>query len=376
MKKQYFFAHLFVRAAKGLAVLALLIGTGFCVLQYSQANNAASQISYRPSSHLQRALDKLKDAFLDTEEIISAFNKDNQATTPVVQGPRFPPVIDSSTDFSQTDRELARVDVERQKLKESIVNRFEALVKSIEEKLHVYAAALHSTPSPTPAANQNSVSVIISSPSGTSHEGSLFSSSLGTSDATERGENLSERKEFLKILGTKAESVENRTTLNEAADQLERLGKLLPEKFEARVAQSEHASTQSNEPRAEGGKVLPSERVAGQLEKLRGDVRQTLLTSWTLDETFDQAVDLNSAERDKYRQANLTQKGIWISATSRMVIGALTAALASLLVLVFADLVQTQLDTAVSGNLMADTILALRGLVRPTSPSEPPHPEA
>src|SRR5207253_4184375 len=95
-------------------------------------------------------------------------------------------------------------------------------------------------------------------------------------------------------------------------------------------------------------KVLPSERVAHQLEQLRGGVRQMLLTSWTLDDTFEQVADLDSAERDKYRAAILAQKSIWLSATSRIVIGLLATGFVSLLIVVFADLVQTQLDTATS----------------------------
>ena len=41
MKKQYFFARLFVRTAKGLALLVILFGIGFCVLRCYQASSAA-----------------------------------------------------------------------------------------------------------------------------------------------------------------------------------------------------------------------------------------------------------------------------------------------------------------------------------------------
>ena len=139
MKKQYSFAHLFVRAAKALALLVILIGVGFCVLRYYQASIAAGAVAYRPSSHLQQALDRLKAAFLATEQIIDSFNAGNQSKTPNFQAPRFPLVIDSENDFARISAELSRVDHERQQLKESIVSRFENLVESIEEKLHVAA---------------------------------------------------------------------------------------------------------------------------------------------------------------------------------------------------------------------------------------------
>jgi rubrerythrin len=369
VKKQYFFAYLFVRAAKGLALLVILIGVGFCVLRYYQASIAAGAVAYQPSSHLQQALDRLKAAFLATEQIIDSFNAGNQSKTPNFQAPRFPLVIDSENDFARISAELSRVDHERQQLKESIVSRFENLVKSIEEKLHAYSAVLQSSPSPTTATAQNLISKATPTPSPTSREESLFLSQLGSSDANERSENLKERKEFLKVLAMRAENADNRVILGEAADQLERLAKLLPERFNASTAaQPDTATASSKDPQAEQhGKVLLSERVARQLEQLRGGVRQMLLTSWTLDDTFEQVANLGSAERDKYRAAILAQKSVWLSAASRIVIGLLATGLVSLLIVVFADLVQTQLDTATSSGTVADAVNALRGQVAQVS---------
>jgi hypothetical protein len=305
----------------------------------------------------------LKDAFLATEQIIESFNAGNQSTAPNFQAPRFPRVIDSDDDLARIGAELSRIDRERQQLKESIVSRFETFVKSIEEKLHAYAAVLQSSPSPTPATAQNLISNATPTPK--SREESLFLFQLGTSDANERSANLKERKEFLKVLAMRAENADNRVILGEAADQLERLAKLLPERFNASTAaQPDTATASSKEPRADGdGKVLPSERVARQLEQLRGGVRQMLLTSWSLDDALEQAVNLDSAEREKYREAILAQINIWLSAASRIVIGLLATGLVSLLIVVFGDLVQTQLDTATSSGAVADAINALRGSV-------------
>ena len=130
MKKQYFFARLFVRTAKGLALLVILFGIGFCVLRCYQASSAADAVAYQPSPHLQQALDGLKDTFLSTEQIVDSFNAGNQSTTPGVQGPRFPIVIDSNDDLDRIATELSRVDQERQKLKESIVARLRASRRS------------------------------------------------------------------------------------------------------------------------------------------------------------------------------------------------------------------------------------------------------
>jgi len=236
MKKQYFFARLFVRTAKGLALLVILFGIGFCVLRCYQASSAADAVAYQPSPHLQQALDGLKDTFLSTEQIVDSFNAGNQSTTPGVQGPRFPIVIDSNDDLDRIATELSRVDQERQKLKESIVARFETFVKSIEEKLHAYAAVLQPSPSATPATGQDLVPTAEPAPPAAPPDEALFSSKLNASGAHDRYANLTERKEFLKVLGVKAENAENRVILGEAAEQLERLAKLLPEKFDASTA--------------------------------------------------------------------------------------------------------------------------------------------
>ena len=377
MKKQYFYASLFVSAAKGLAVLTALIGIGFCVLRYYQTSVAAAAIAYQPSPQLQQALSRLKDAFLTAEQIAKSFNDGNQSTTPGVDAPRFPPVINSTDDFSQIAGELSRVDQERQQLKESIVSRFETLVKSIEEKLNAYVAVLLSR-SPSPAPGESLITHASPSPSPIARQESLFSSQLATSRANERRTNLSERKEFLKALANKAENADNRLILGEAADQLDRLAKLLPKKLDASpVAQPDATSTPREEPQAEqGGELLPSERVARQLQQLRGAVRQILLTSWILDDAFEQAANLNLAEQEKYRAAMVAQTSIWLSTTWRILIGLLATGLASLMIVVLADLVRTQLDTATSSSSVADAINSLRGSVTNLPAPEPPVEEA
>jgi hypothetical protein len=361
VNRHYFFASLFVRTAKSLAIIVALIGIGFCVLRYYQASVAVGAVAYQPSPQLQRALDKLKDSYLSAQQIVDSFNEGNQSAAPGLEPPRFPLVVDSAEDFTRIAAELSRLDQVRGQLKDSIVGHFEERVKSIEGKLHAYAAALRSAPSPAPASNADP------SPDPPPREESLFSQ-LGVSDANDRRANLNERKEFLKTLATKAENADNRATLSEATEQLERLSKLLPEKFDAASAAEPDSPAKGPGPEPSNSTLL-SERVAHQLEQLRGAVRQVLLTSWTIDDAFKQATDLSLTERDKDRAATLAEQGIWLSATSRIVIGLLATGLACLVILVFADLVQTQLDTATNSSTVADAINSLRGSV--THLSEP-----
>jgi hypothetical protein len=242
------------------------------------------------------------------------------------------------------------------------------LVKSIEEKLRAYAAGLHFSSATDPSPVQSPAW----SPPLMSRQDSLFSPALQANETNERRANLIHEKEFLEMLGTKAENADNRSRLKEAAVQLERLSKLLPEKFETPVsALLDPGSTPSNNPASEPTrKPFLSERVADELEQLRREVRQMLLTSWTLDDSFEQASGINFVERDKCRVATLAQEGIWLSGVSRMLIGALTAVLVSFLILAYADLLQTQLGLATNTEVVADAIRALRGLAISSSQSE------
>jgi hypothetical protein len=376
MKEPYFFGYLFVRAAKGLALLVLLIGSGFCLLQYSQANTAASAVAYQPSVSLQRSLARLKDAFSVTEHTVSSFNTDNQLTTPSVQEPRFPTVINSNADFVHVNDALSRIDQDRQQLKQSIVSRFESSVKSIEEKLRAYAAGLGSLPLPTPAAVPSPVSVATPLPFLSQQQESLFSPKLDTDEINKRSAKLTRRKELLKVLETKAENPENRAKISEAVNQLTLLSKLLPEKFETSVAApSQPTPTLSDEPGTEQSRTVSlSERTAAQLQQLRGEVRQILLTSWTLDDSFEQATEISATARDKCRVSTLAQKGIWLSAVSRILIGLLAAILGSFLMLVCSDVVQTLLTTVANTSVVADAVNALRGSVAPSSERESRQP--
>jgi len=273
-------------------------------------------------------------------------------------------MISVNADFVAVADTLARADLDRRLLKQSVVSRFDALVRSIETKLRTYAAGLGSlpSPSPSPAASSSAGATPASVSLPTQEEESLFSSRLHAAEVDRRNANLGLRQEFLKVLETKAENPENRSSLNEAVDQLKILQRLLPEELESSAAApSEPPSAEVNLGTEKSSKILPSERVASQLEQLRGEVRQTFLSPWTLDDAFEQASDLAAVERDKCRVADLAQKGIWLSTVSRILIGLLAAALASLVILVCADLVKTFLDTASHTGVVADAINAMRG---------------
>ena len=358
MKRQYFFGYLFVKARTELALLVMSIGIGYCVLEYSQAKASASATAYQPSAPLARSLAGLTDSFSTTQRAINAFNTEHQLTTPDVQSPHLPTVVASDADFGAVDQALSNVDRQRELLKQSIVSRFETLIGGIETKLRAYAATVKgASPSPSPSQETGSVVVTTTGPTEVQvkSEGSVFSPRLNLAETTKRGSDLNAQMEFLEVLKSKAENPQNRANLTEAVAQLEGLSKLLPEKTEPESPASGPDDIDL------GSKLLPSERVALQLQQLRSQVRQIFLTSWKLDEAFQEANDLASVERDKCRVATLAQKGIWLSMTSRILVALLVAVLACFVILVCADLVKTFLDTASHTGVVADAINAMRG---------------
>src|SRR5207249_530139 len=109
---------------------------------------------------------------------------------------------------------------------------------------------------------------------------------LRAEEAAARNLQLTSSREFLKVLGTKAENAENRAKLIESADQLDALAKLLPEKVEAPPElPSQPGIPEATEPRVEQAhKAVTAEKIADQIQQLRSRVQQALLTSWLLDE--------------------------------------------------------------------------------------------
>src|SRR5690348_2050519 len=123
---------------KDLALLVMTAGVGFCVLQYSQATTATAAVAYQSSLNLQQALSKLQEAVSATAELVDSFDKDNETKGPAIEPPAFPTVIESNNDFERVGEQLIRINQDLQDLKQSVVNRFETSIASIEEKLHTY----------------------------------------------------------------------------------------------------------------------------------------------------------------------------------------------------------------------------------------------
>jgi hypothetical protein len=354
--KKYFFGYLFVRIAKLLAIIIVIAGVGFALLEYSQASVASASRAYQPSDLLRRDLDHLKHVFSKAQELVSSFNRSNKSSSRQVTRAEFPAVVGSNRGFDRLDRALASLDQEKQLLKQSMVNRFDTLTSEIEQKLRSHAAALQ--PSPPPVVPPSHPVSQTPAPQTTvvHQQNSLFSRGISSTEIEARRSKLIDSREFLRVLENKAENPENKSKLAESAAQVDALARLLvsPEREEPTpVMQSQSAPSAALPQAGQVNQVVTAETIADQLERLRETVKNALTNSWALDDAFDEALSVSKTEKQLCHVASLEQERIWLSATGQIGTSLLAAVLAAFLILVFADLTQTLLDTATNTGVIA-----------------------
>lgn len=354
--KKYFFGYLFVRIAKLLAIIAVIAGVGFALLEYSQASVASASRAYQPSDVLRLDLDHLKHVLSKTQELVSSFNRSNKSSSPQVTRAGFPAVVGSNRGFDRLDTALSSLDQERRQLKQSIVNRFDTLTSEIQQKLRSHAAALQPTPPPVPPPLPPASQTPAPQTTVVHQQTSVFSRGISSAEIDARRSKLIDSREFLKVLENKAENPENKSKLAESADQLDALARFLvsPEREEPTPVMQSQSVPSAALPQAEQvHRVVTAETIADQLERLRETVRNALTNSWALDDAFDEAVSVAKTEKQLCHVASLEQERIWLSAAGQIGTSLLAAVLLAFLILVFADLTQTLLDTATNTGMIA-----------------------
>ena len=353
--KKYFFGYLFVRIAKLLAVLTVLAGVGFALFKLEQASIAAQSASYQPSLALKDSLTRLADSLASSRQLVSAFCEQNGGALAVSKNIDFSGPLRDNDELARLSTGLGQADDERRQLKEAVVTRFEVLVSDIQNKLRAHAAevtppvaaaGVAAAPAPRPVLQPASVPA--------DQPETLYTGQISNYEIQQRTAVLDKGKDLLKVLESAAEDAGNRRTLVDSESQLDALSHLFPTKIEAPMTVEQPA--QFNRPYAVAAprRELNAEKVADQLARLQGTVRQTMLTAWTVDADYAQAVDLAAGESARCRVATLNVKGIWLAAFGQLGLALLVAVFAAFLVLVLADFMQTLLDTATNTGITAN----------------------
>ncbi len=356
--RKYFFGYLFVKIAKVLAAFALLVGVGYCCWKFGQAHLAADAVDYRPSDFLQNRLGRLSAVAQNTRKIVEAFA--GQTVLGEMKEPTFTRYASSNSDFNSLNAELTKLDQDRQRMKQGVTSRFNARISSIEEKLRQRAATLAKADStsaapssaPTPTSEPSATPVPLAN-----EQETLYVGSLAGPEIERRRASLENTRQLLILLETGAENPQNRRTLTDAEAQLDQLAGLLPQVPEPIAPDSPSApeSAAVNVPEhTPVPKTFNAEKVANELRANRFQVGAAILSSWELDEAFTQASELVSVESGKCRIASFAVKGIWLSFFGQVGLAILATALFAFLILVFADLTQTLLDTATNTGITAE----------------------
>ena len=354
--KKYFFGYLFVRIAKLLAVLTVLAGVGYALFRLEQASIAAQSASYQPSLPLAQSLARLTDTLADSRQLVNVFCEQNGGAAPTIQPVNFSGSVHDNESFTRLSNELRQADQARHQLKEALVTRFESLVAGIESKLRAHAAEIAPvTPPPVGTAGAAPVSSPRPTPVPQNETETLYTGQMTSYDIQQKTSVLDRGKELLKVLESAAEDPGNRKSLTDSVSQLDALSHLLPAKIEAPAVADQPAQIDRSSPMPAPRRELNAEKVAEQLARLRGSVRQTMLTAWTVDNVYAQADTLAAEEGGRCRLATLAVKGIWLAAFGQLGLALLVAIFVAFLVLVLADFMQTLLDTATNTGIMADT---------------------
>jgi hypothetical protein len=210
--KKYFFGYLFVKIAKLLAVLALLVGTGYSLWKYGQAHLAADSVSYRPSDVLQGQLTNLTSAERSTERIVKGFAGEDAVGPMTV--PNLTREAASNADFESLKQQLAQLDHDRQQMKGAVTSRFNKMIGEIEEKLRARAAALAAAsapPSAGPVAPSATPVPVSTPPPAANEKETLYVENLASDEIERRTAALEKAKQLLIVLQTAAENPQNRS---------------------------------------------------------------------------------------------------------------------------------------------------------------------
>ena len=114
--KKYFFGYLFVRIAKILAIVIVIIGIAYALVQFEQASIAADSVRYLSNPTLREEVEKLFARSSEAERLVSEFTGNRKLKSQVSVG-RVPNETTSMSDFQRLAEQLKTIDRQRQMLK-------------------------------------------------------------------------------------------------------------------------------------------------------------------------------------------------------------------------------------------------------------------
>ena len=353
--RQYFFGYLFVRLARTLAVLALLITGGGIWYLATDYNLQSMRVRYYRSGTLDLKLRELQEELAFAQQEVERVA--NTGNLPPIE---FSPAPNDSVGFEKIQTELRMVDERRGALKEQVIADFkkkaEALrsriQETIEEIQQARAAGAPSTPSQsaTPAPISQSSTPTLQA----TQTRSVFENLSGL-DVQSMRETLDHVSQFFDDLAAKAEKEENKKLISDTKRALARVSEWLPNE------QADQSSTNfttplpatpSPAPGAAAPQAPPPDPLTTAMEnELKIDnaieaVQSQISRPWRLDSLF---IDTTQVMENEAAQCRGSENAVhmlrltFALKLAKLLIGGLVVAF---LILVFADFIQSFFDTA------------------------------
>ncbi len=286
------------RFSKTVGFFLFIAGLGVAGWFYAQQSPRIDSARYRESTMLRDRLVRLETNYGSTQRLVIQFKGTGAFPpeySPAANKPQFLPSYSESKDFPQLRGELGKISSGKEAMKQYTVNRFEFLVSEIQKKLLAHAAAIAPpTPTPVPAPQATPTPTPNPVPQTVSQYRELYDHRLSASESETRICTLTDAKKYLDGLVSASENPENKKTLEDSVAEVGVLSKLIPSISDAPPAPAPTRSVSPIYP--EKREPVQAEKVAARLGEIRNSVRQAILSSWELDDSFDQVSQLASNE--------------------------------------------------------------------------------
>ncbi len=281
------------RFAKTFGCLFIVAGLGVAASLFQQMTPMLNSARYHESGLLSERLARLKSQYEESQRLVMQF-KGTEEFPPEYSAaafkPQFPSRAASADDFQRMREQLSQVATGRDAMKGFVVNRFNALLLEIQQKLLAHAASLKPAPAAAPSPQTKPL------PAPPSDFDALYNSDLASSTIHSRKSSLDDAKQFLGVLRSSAENPENKKKLEDSIAEVDLLAKLFPTRNDSPDADANPA-LDSREP-------LNAEKVALRLSQMRENVRQAVLSSWALDEAYDRALETLESEQRSFASSD------------------------------------------------------------------------
>lgn len=337
---RYRFAHLFVRLSRALGVVLLICGLAFAAYRFVIQNSQADAARYRKNAEVDLLLSKVES---EAERAVRILGNTISEMGDTSDGSPFSPLpkgLETVAQYTKLSDMLAAYKVKTNAIKAATVLAFERGVEGIRLKLIKHAEAIAgqkvTIQSRTGSEQQKSSgSNVIASE--TEH---LFTYLTNEARRT-RANALADVWNYLEGLEKASEQPENKEVIKNTNARLVWLMSLIPSPVEItqRRAVREEATVNVRE-------NVKAEQIADVLKQAIRVVHENVLESWKLDDAIDQATTKSLTEKDRCEIATHTARMFRIQGWEETFLYAIATLIASFLVLVMADFLQTQLDIA------------------------------